>query len=158
MGSHRLIFLNRQRRPQGLILRSQRQSQASRFSPSGLAFSLIKKSPPSANLSPAFCPMRERDAHRPYLPKRPVFHRDERTREHHSRCGTTRERGSSRLNRSGTLCTCCHRFRPSRATPQADSAEASGKTISRDPFRIAWSIRSKAFLVLRSRSKGTEPA
>ena len=36
--------------------------------------------------------------------------------------------------------------------------KASGKTISRAPLRIAWAVRSKAFIVLRSRSKGTEPA
>src|ERR1700758_2068413 len=36
--------------------------------------------------------------------------------------------------------------------------KASGKTISRAPLRIAWPVRSKAFIVLRSRSKGTEPA
>jgi hypothetical protein len=35
---------------------------------------------------------------------------------------------------------------------------ASGKTISRAPLRIACPVRSKAFTVLRSRSKGTEPA
>src|ERR1700739_1386848 len=36
--------------------------------------------------------------------------------------------------------------------------KASGKTISRAPLRIAWPVRSKAFIVLRSRSKGTERA
>jgi hypothetical protein len=35
---------------------------------------------------------------------------------------------------------------------------ASGNTMSRAPLRIAWPVRSKAFIVLRSRSKGTEAA